>query len=300
MINSLDNLKTSIRKNKPYFIVIAVFIAFIFFLSSKTIVPSSEPLKSTPLNEVQKKENLSITLIDRQYNPKSGLVRFFIKIENKDSKTYFNLDSVLREKSDPIKDIKTYNFKLDNEYYSIFAKIPNKDWSVLSLSIGNKSTDTTDNIDVESIINTESSSNESQKEFETNEDIINSLDYIKFYSDRRDIKENKKLKENSVAENLSDVSEIEIKNLKEKIKTIDENIKKININVSNLEETNKELDASKKYKTETELAITDTDINSNNSQIKALKEKENQLLNSKKEITDKISKLDMKKKDLGK
>ena len=135
----VDDLKYKFQKNGAityYLISGVIVIILIFFLSSNALFNREANLISSDLNSI----NVDVT--NREYNPENHLIQFNLKIDNLDINTDSNLSVELREKNNPNEIIPTKLVKVSDQDYIIYATLPEKKWSAVSLTFINKNNKT--------------------------------------------------------------------------------------------------------------------------------------------------------------
>ena len=218
------------------------------------------------LRKLKLKNNIVVTLQDRQYNNENGLVQFTIKVKNQSLNEKVNLDFEVREKTNPTQIIPSKVTKITNSDYIITTKVARK-WEALSLTVLDKNTDG------------------------------ESKGSVKLYSDVRDININTDLKEKGINEYTVEVIENEIKDIQKEIEEINTVISDKNSKINLFKENITTLENDKEYQTESELEATENTIKSNQSSIIQL-ESEIKIESEKcKEYEEKIKKLEEKMKN---
>lgn len=183
--------------------------------------------------------------------------------------------------------IETRYQKVDNNYYVIFAKVPNK-WNVLSLSMGYEYTlnsTTLGEIDADNI----DSQNDNQQ--------LKSI--IRVYSDVNDIETDNFLKEKKNIAYFNEIVNLEMRFINEDIEKLNTKIKNDTSTIKDAEDKIKDLKDNKKYQTESEQNATDLNINKLNNVISTNKNMIEKDTKAIKELNDKIDKLQQKKSDFG-
>lgn len=246
-----------------------IILGMVFFLTSNRIFNQDFFVKSTVLNQEILFENNNIKVLDREYNPNTGVFEMFLNIKNSNSNIDKPINISLKEKNHLDENISCELIKVGIDEYVIYSELP-LDWSAVSISI-------------------------------TSSDEKNSLsEVLKIYSDRKDTKENNNLKNENVNGYKVKFIDLEIESLNSNISEIDKLLDEKNTTESNLKKINSELEEDKKYQTENEKQESDSKINSNKSSIEKINKEKEELNNEKKELQNKISKLNQKKNDLEK
>ncbi|EGS9999814.1 hypothetical protein I9Y31_002080 [Clostridium perfringens] len=246
-----------------------IILGMVFFLTSNRIFNQDFFVKSTVLNQEILFENNNIKVLDREYNPNTGVFEMFLNIKNSNSNIDKPINISLKEKNHLDENISCELIKVGIDEYVIYSELP-LDWSAVSISV-------------------------------TSSDEKNSLsEVLKIYSDRKDTKENNNLKNENVNGYKVKFIDLEIESLNSNISEIDKLLDEKNTTESNLKKINSELEEDKKYQTENEKQESDSKINSNKSSIEKINKEKEELNNEKKELQNKISKLNKKKNDLEK
>lgn len=214
-------------------------------------------------------ENNNIKVLDREYNPNTGVFEMFLNIKNSNPNIDKPINVSLREKNHLEDKMKCELIKVGINDYVIYSKLPTN-WSAVSISI-------------------------------TSSDKENSLgDTLKIYSDRKDTKENINLKDEDINGYKIKFVDIEIENLNNEISELDKLIEEKNTTEINLKRINSELEEDKKYQTENEKQESENKINANKNTIDKLNKEKEGLNKDKKELQNKIINLNNKKNDLKK
>ncbi|EDT70184.1 conserved hypothetical protein [Clostridium perfringens D str. JGS1721] len=246
-----------------------IILGMVFFLTSNRIFNQDFFVKSTVLNQEILFENNNIKVLDREYNPNTGVFEMFLDIKNSNPNIDKPINISLKEKNHLDENISCELIKVGIDEYVIYSELP-LDWSAVSISV-------------------------------TSSDEKNSLsEVLKIYSDRKDTKENNNLKNENVNGYKVKFIDLEIESLNSNISEIDKLLDEKNTTESNLQKINSELEEDKKYQTENEKQESDNKINSNKSSIEKINKEKEELNNEKKELQNKISKLNQKKNDLEK
>lgn len=246
-----------------------IILGMVFFLTSNRIFNQDFFVKSTVLNQEILFENNNIKVLDREYNPNTGVFEMFLNIKNSNPNIDKPINISLKEKNHLDENISCELIKVGIDEYVIYSELP-LDWSAVSISV-------------------------------TSSDEKNSLsEVLKIYSDRKDTKENNNLKNENVNGYKVKFIDLEIESLNSNISEIDKLLDEKNTTESNLKKINSELEEDKKYQTENEKQESDSKINSNKSSIEKINKEKEELNNEKKELQNKISKLNQKKNDLEK
>lgn len=246
-----------------------IILGMVFFLTSNRIFNQDFFVKSTVLNQEILFENNNIKILDREYNPNTGVFEMFLNIKNSNPNIDKPINISLKEKNHLDENISCELIKVGIDEYVIYSELP-LDWSAVSISV-------------------------------TSSDEKNSLsEVLKIYSDRKDTKENNNLKNENVNGYKVKFIDLEIESLNSNISEIDKLLDEKNTTESNLKKINSELEEDKKYQTENEKQESDSKINSNKSSIEKINKEKEELNNEKKELQNKISKLNQKKNDLEK
>ncbi len=246
-----------------------IILGMVFFLTSNRIFNQDFFVKSTVLNQEILFENNNIKVLDREYNPNTGVFEMFLNIKNSNPNIDKSINISLKEKNHLDENISCELIKVGIDEYVIYSELP-LDWSAVSISV-------------------------------TSSDEKNSLsEVLKIYSDRKDTKENNNLKNENVNGYKVKFIDLEIESLNINISEIDKLLDEKNTTESNLKKINSELEEDKKYQTENEKQESNSKINSNKSSIEKINKEKEELNNEKKELQNKISKLNQKKNDLEK
>ncbi|MGU8654011.1 hypothetical protein ACV3RG_09750 [Clostridium perfringens] len=246
-----------------------IILGMVFFLTSNRIFNQDFFVKSTVLNQEILFENNNIKVLDREYNPNTGVFEMFLNIKNSNPNIDKPINISLKEKNHLDENISCELIKVGIDEYVIYSELP-LDWSAVSISV-------------------------------TSSDEKNSLsEVLKIYSDRKDTKENNNLKNENVNGYKVKFIDLEIESLNSNISEIDKLLDEKNTTESNLQKINSELEEDKKYQTENEKQESDNKINSNKSSIEKINKEKEELDKEKKELKNKISKLNQKKNDLEK
>lgn len=246
-----------------------IILGMVFFLTSNRIFNQDFFVKSTVLNQEILFENNNIKVLDREYNPNTGVFEMFLNIKNSNPNIDKPINISLKEKNHLDENISCELIKVGIDEYVIYSELP-LDWSAVSISV-------------------------------TSSEGENSLsEVLKIYSDRKDTKENNNLKNENVNGYKVKFIDLEIESLNSNISEIDKLLDEKNTTESNLQKINSELEEDKKYQTENEKQESDSKINSNKSSIEKINKEKEELNNEKKELQNKISKLNQKKNDLEK
>lgn len=246
-----------------------IILGMVFFLTSNRIFNQDFFVKSTVLNQEILFENNNIKVLDREYNPNTGVFEMFLNIKNSNPNIYKPINISLKEKNHLDENISCELIKVGIDEYVIYSELP-LDWSAVSISV-------------------------------TSSEGENGLsEVLKIYSDRKDTKENNNLKNENVNGYKVKFIDLEIESLNSNISEIDKLLDEKNTTESNLKKINSELEEDKKYQTENEKQESDSKINSNKSSIEKINKEKEELNNEKKELQNKISKLNQKKNDLEK
>ncbi|UBK49383.1 hypothetical protein KLF52_12375 [Clostridium perfringens] len=246
-----------------------IILGMVFFLTSNRIFNQDFFVKSTVLNQEILFENNNIKILDREYNPNTGVFEMFLNIKNSNPNIDKPINISLKEKNHLDENISCELIKVGIDEYVIYSELP-LDWSAVSISV-------------------------------TSSDEKNSLsEVLKIYSDRKDTKENNNLKNENVNGYKVKFIDLEIESLNSNISEIDKLLDEKNTTESNLKTINSELEEDKKYQTENEKQESDNKINSNKSSIDKINKEKEELNKEKKELQNKIIKLNQKKNDLEK
>lgn len=246
-----------------------IILGMVFFLTSNRIFNQDFFVKSTVLNQEILFENNNIKVLDREYNPNTGVFEMFLNIKNSNPNIDKPINISLKEKNHLDENISCELIKVGIDEYVIYSELP-LDWSAVSISV-------------------------------TSSEGENSLsEVLKIYSDRKDTKENNNLKNENVNGYKVKFIDLEIESLNSNISEIDKLLDEKNTTESNLQKINSELEEDKKYQTENEKQESDNKINSNKSSIEKINKEKEELDKEKKELKNKISKLNQKKNDLEK
>ncbi|AMN32210.1 hypothetical protein JFP55_04565 [Clostridium perfringens] len=246
-----------------------IILGMVFFLTSNRIFNQDFFVKSTVLNQEILFDNNNIKVLDREYNPNTGVFEMFLNIKNSNPNIDKPINISLKEKNHLDENISCELIKVGIDEYVIYSELP-LDWSAVSISV-------------------------------TSSDEKNSLsEVLKIYSDRKDTKENNNLKNENVNGYKVKFIDLEIESLNSNISEIDKLLDEKNTTESNLKKINSELEEDKKYQTENEKQESDNKINSNKSSIDKINKEKEELNKEKKELQNKIIKLNQKKNDLEK
>lgn len=263
------------RSNQSFFYFGAtaiIILGMIFFLTSNMIFNRDFLVESTVLNEENTIGDISIKVLDREYNTSTGVFEMLLNVNNKNLLNENPIQISIREKTHLKEKIESKLIKISDEEYVVYSRLPS-DWSAVSVSVG---------------LTEEKNLAEDEREI------------LRLYADRKDTKENTELK----AENESGYK---IKFINLEIDSINENIKDINMQIEDKKKLiltilsdNDKKKEEEKYQTEEEIKDTESDISKNNSTIDSTKTEIEDLLKSLEEEQNRIKKLEEKKKDLEK
>ncbi len=256
-----------------YLISGVIVLGLIFFLLSGTVFNKDIKVRSTNLNEIQVSNSLNAKILSRQYNPLTHAIEFIVCANDPTNFDGKELSFELREQANTNETIETRFKLIDKDYYIVFAKVPKK-WSVLSLSLGYKSSDNT-------------YENELDNKSDLNQNTL--LSIIRIYSDVNDIKTNSLMKEKSSEQYFEEIISIEIKNLNKEIDALEKKNNSEKDKIKDAKIKIEELEADKKYQTESEQNLTSTNIGNLENVISnaenLIKENEKNI----KELKDKVS-----------
>lgn len=271
LLDKFKEIKYNMEQNGSignYIICGFIALGIVFFLSSNLFLNKEIQLISTPLDKNLELNGMQLSVASREFNPENDLIQFNVKIKNLSPAYEKTLSVELREKNNPKELIATNLVKVSNEDYIVYAKLP-RNWSAVSLTF-----------------------------IENGDNIDNSKNKIKFYSDSRDITINNKLKEKNKDGLTVELVDNDIEKIKEEIKNKENEIANKNKEIENLNSQISTLESEKEYQTETEISETDSKINSFKSEIENKNKDIKNLNNTKNELNQKIEKLNKKKSDL--
>ncbi|WP_283700139.1 hypothetical protein, partial [Clostridium perfringens] len=167
-----------------------IILGMVFFLTSNRIFNQDFFVKSTVLNQEILFENNNIKVLDREYNPNTGVFEMFLNIKNSNPNIDKPINISLKEKNHLDENISCELIKVGIDEYVIYSELP-LDWSAVSISV--------------------ISSDEKNRSGEV----------LKIYSDRKDTKENNNLKNENVNGYKVKFIDLEIESLNSNISEID-------------------------------------------------------------------------------
>ena len=287
-----EKLKTN--KSIFYYVIpIISILGLLFFVNSKAIFSNSGDIKirSTPLNEIQTTGSLNAKILSRKYNPITKTVEFIIYTDDSNNIDKKDLKFELREQESPNVVIPPRYQKIDSNYYVILAKVK-KHWNVLSLSFGYESSDNSSvNEDLEDIdIDNLDTSTKDKKSL---------VSIVRIYSDINDIKRSSFLTEKKKGKYISEIMDLEIDFINKDIDKLNKKIEEDNLKIKDAECKILELKNSIKYQTESEKNTTETNITKLKNLINSTKDLGDKRVDRVKELKEKITKLEQKKRDFG-
>lgn len=241
----------------------------VFFLCSNMLFNKTSKNLSTELHTPLTYETIDILLEDREYNLTNGLIKFNVKIEDKNIDKILLAKFELRSKSDPTKLIPLTSIKITDNEYVVIANHTKK-WSYLSLSVYLEDTNNKGNT---------------------------TIGPFKFYSNIVDMTKNDTLVQKSNNEYYVESVDRDILNVQTQIQEYQSLIEDNNKSIEVIKDKNKKLEEEKKYQIDTELAVTESNISNNLSIITSLELKSSELLQLINKSEEKISKLEIKKSD---
>lgn len=263
------------RKNQSFFYygaTLIIILGMIFFLTSNRFFNRDFLVESTALNEENYIGDISVKVLDREYNTSTGVFEMLLNVKNPNILNENPIQIAIVEKEHLKEKIESKLIKISDEEYVVYARLP-IDWSAVSVRIG---------------LTEENNLEDDKREI------------LKIYADRKDTKENNDLR----AENESGYK---IKFIDLQINSLNEDIKNINSQIDNkknlilsLLEDNKKKKEEEKYQTDEEIQETESKINQNNTTIDTTKTEIEELLKSLEENQNRIKKLEEKKNDLQK
>lgn len=263
------------RKNQSFFYygaTLIIILGMIFFLTSNRFFNRDFLVESTALNEENYIGDISVKVLDREYNTSTGVFEMLLNVKNPDILNENPIQIAIVEKEHLKEKIESKLIKISDEEYVVYARLP-IDWSAVSVRVR---------------LTEENNLEDDKREI------------LKIYADRKDTKENNNLK----AENESGYK---IKFIDLQINSLNEDIKNINTQIDNKKnlilsilEDNKKQKEEEKYQTDEEIQKTESKINQNNTTVDTTKTEIKELLKLLEENQNRIKKLEEKKNDLQK
>lgn len=296
-IEKIVNLLLETFKNNKsifyYVVPIVSVLGLVFFVNSKTIFSSNEDIKirSTPLNEMQTTDSLNARILSRKYNPITKTVEFIIYTEDSNNIDKKDLKFELREQENPNLVIPSRYQKIDSNYYVVLAKVK-KNWGVLSLSFGYESNDSysvntsLEDIDIDDL----------DKPTKSKDSLVS---VVRIYSDINNIKKASFLTEKKKNKYITEIMDLEIEFINQSIEKLNKQIEEDDSNIEGATNKISELRNDIKYQTASEKTNTEANINKLNNLISSTRTTGNERVKKVKELKEKISKLEQKKKDFG-
>ncbi|WP_270647615.1 hypothetical protein [Paeniclostridium hominis] len=286
--------KATTNKSIFYYVIPIIFIlGLVFFVNSKLLFSKEGAIiRSTPLNEMQISSSLKAKILSRKYNPITKTVEFIIYTEDSNNIEQKPLKFELREQQNPNMLIPTRYQKIDNNYYVVLSKVK-KNWEVLSLSFGyeNSEVNPIPSEDLEDI---------DVSNFDTYSNDKNSLvSVIRIYSDSDDIETHTFLTEHKRSKYISEITDLEVGFINEDIEKLNKKIDEDTSKIKDAENKILELKSDKKYQTESEQNATEASITKLKNLISSTQNLGEDRVKKVKELKDKITKLEQKKRDYG-
>lgn len=265
----VDNISKIYKSNRSIPLKILTIICIFtvaFFISSNLFFKKDEPTIATELDKNMTLNNVEFTMIDRQYNPDSGLLQVNFKMKNNSMNKIRNYTFEVREKVNPAKIIESKVTQIDDENYVLVTKV-SKEWGAISITVAD----------------------------DTYKDKT-----LKMYADAIDITENKNLIELDKSGYLVELCERNIKDIESEIDKTNDEISAKCDEILALGNDNRSLQEDKKYEIKSEQIKADKKIDSNKSRIEKLKAENKQSEKNIKEKNEKIDKLNEKIEDIQK
>lgn len=243
---------------------------YLFFLTSRIIfnTPSDNP--DTELRTPITMGNHTVEIASKEFFSDRNLLEVDLMINKKGTSLPPDLKVKVKEKSDTDVEYKTDVKKITDEYYVVFVQDLPKKWKSVSLEVGDKNDESNSTISMNKKLYVGSQKVSTSEVF-----IKQKVDYYK--AKHIDIL-------------MSDANKL--------IKNEDKNINKADSNISKFEENIVTLKSDLEFQTESEKVETQTEIKSNESQIASLKKEILDREKVKKELKDKIKKLEEKRATL--
>ncbi|MGL5087077.1 MAG: hypothetical protein ACRC68_15415 [Clostridium sp.] len=267
----LDDIGDMMHRNSKVKYISFTFIflgGLIFFLSSNMIFSKTSNDVSTVIGTPITSDPFTVTLKDREYNPTTGFIKFFINIDNTKKNTNYLPSFELRSKDNPNELIPVVAHQIVDNKYVVYTTYKKK-WSYLSLGVN-----LTNDSDINEIIGP-----------------------FKMYSTLADMELNEGLVQKSNKDYYVEIVDSEINDIKVEIDNLNENIKNNLGKVENIKNENVKLEEDKKYQIESEVANTNSEISSNISMTDKFITENNESDIKIKNLEEKISKLEIKKTD---
>ncbi|MDQ0149630.1 hypothetical protein ACFO6R_16025 [Eubacterium multiforme] len=276
---SVENIKEKIEKFKNkrfksqsakyYLITVVMIFGLGFFLSSNYLLNKNFiNVKSTELNQKMTLESVTIDLVSRKYNKDTGLFQAILYVSNDELNSDDSINVKVKVDTDPQKIIQSKLIKVSDNYYILTTNLK-KNWNTVALVVS------------------ESNSNNENKN-------------ISIYNNKSDVVEDSKLKEENLNGYNVEITDLEIKDINNKIKYINGQIDTKKKLIMNLLSDNDKQKSDEKYQTEDEIKNTEGKITQNNNTIDNTKIDIENLLKSLEEQQKRIEKLQQKKSDLEK
>ncbi|MDL5120586.1 hypothetical protein QRW90_16520 [Clostridioides difficile] len=289
--NFIEFFDYKLKNSKSFLytlVLFSVIIGYGFFFNSNAILNDSSVKYTTPLFEAKKVDNFNVELRERKYCKFTNNVEFYIY--QYDSSTLYNntLDFELKEKNNPTENIPVEIRRVDKNNYVVRAEVPKK-WTVLSLGV--RSFNPLE-------INTTTGETDSEKENDRIKNNSISSNTVKFYSEYDDMEKVNNLDMKKSEEYISEFADLEIESINKRIDEINKLIQEKSGVINAYEENINRLKEDKVYQTDTERQSTDTKISSIESIISSEKENIDKFGFEKKELLEKIRKLEEKKRNL--
>lgn len=262
--------ETEIKRNcksKKYGVALSIIITgYLFFFLSNSIFNSEGDVMATQFNKEIAINNYKIIMKSAKYSNENSILEVNFNIE----KTNLTYDKGLvveaKERKNPSEKLTTKLVDLNQKDYTVVVNLP-KEWTTVLITF-----------------------------IEDND--TNPLG--KFYVDRREIEEKKELKEKSKREYLLQTVDEEMDIVNKKMSEIDIQIGEKNKKINQVKEEIIRLENERKYLTESELISMNSKIDQLYSENINEEKSIIELNESKKELANKIEKLNEKRADYDK
>ncbi|MBY0756290.1 hypothetical protein K5V21_12615 [Clostridium sardiniense] len=263
------------RKNQSFFYygaTLIIILGMVFFLTSNRFFNRDFLVESTALNEENYIGDISLKVLDREYNTSTGVFEMLLNVDNSNLLNENPIEISILEKEHLKEKIESKLIKVSDEEYVVYARLP-VDWSAVSVRVG---------------LTEENNLEDNKREI------------LKIYADRKDTKENNNLKAENESGYKIKFIDLQINNLNENIKKINSELDNKKKLIMNILEDNEKQKENEKYQTEEEIKETESKINQNNTIIDTTKIEIEELIKSLEENKNRIKKLEEKKNDLQK
>ncbi len=265
----VDLIKEKLKKHKViyHYAMTSIFIiGVLFFFNSNHLFNKEMSYKSTTIKEEYKlNSGVAFSIIERKYNPDTGLIELLIKRNGNEFNSDLNFNFEIRERKDPMTIVDSNVVQIEEKYYVITTNIF-YNWSTVSLTIIEEKDEVTGNS-------------------------------IKFYSDKKDIEEDKELEIKSENEYVIKVIDIEIEEVNEEINKNNLSIEDRKSKIEKSKEAINKIKDDMKYQTNLEIEESKSNISSLEDDIKTKESEIKTIEESSKELNEKIKKLEEKKKN---